>query len=162
MRWKTGSRKPCTLQRVATFVDSLGYRETTLKDDTETAIIAFRNRVAEVCKAEVTIEDAVKGDKQSNGLIENTVMLICGIHQNQHMSHWHQHTRTTQGRHANAAVVGITCRMHPVQGLKKVVTGRHHSSDCMARKRCTTLSHLVRKYWRRKSPRIPKISTNQM
>ena len=32
-----------------------------LKSDTEPAIIAFRNRVAENCKAEVTLEDAVKG-----------------------------------------------------------------------------------------------------
>ena len=51
----------------------------TLKSDTEPAIVAFRNRVAEACKAEVTMEDAVKGDKESNGLIENAVMLIRGI-----------------------------------------------------------------------------------
>ena len=50
-----------------------------MKSDTEPPIIAFRNRVAEVCKAEVTTEDAVKGDKESNGLIENAVMLIRGI-----------------------------------------------------------------------------------
>ena len=31
-----------------------------MKSDTETAIIAFRNRVAEVCKAEVTMEDQSK------------------------------------------------------------------------------------------------------
>ena len=45
-----------------------------LKSDTEPAIVAFRNRVAEICKAEVTTEDAVKGDKESNGFIENAVM----------------------------------------------------------------------------------------
>ena len=54
-------------------------REITLKSDTERAIIACRNRVAEACKAEVTTEDAVKADKESNGLIENAVMLIRGI-----------------------------------------------------------------------------------
>ena len=64
---------------MAKFIDLLGYREITLKSDTEPAIIAFKNRVAEACKAEVTTEDAVKGDKQSNGLIENAVMLIRGI-----------------------------------------------------------------------------------
>ena len=64
---------------MAKFIDLLGYREITLKSDTEPAIIAFRNRVAEACKAEVTTEDAVKGDKESNGLIENAVMLIRGI-----------------------------------------------------------------------------------
>ena len=64
---------------MAKFIDLLGYREITLKSDTEPAIVAFRNRVAEACKAEVTTEDAVKGDKESNGLIENAVMLIRGI-----------------------------------------------------------------------------------
>ena len=32
-----------------------------------------------MCKAEVITEDAVKGDKESNGLTENAVMLIRGI-----------------------------------------------------------------------------------
>ena len=53
------------------------------KSDTELAIIAFQNRVADMCKAEVATEDAVKRDKESNGLIENTVMPI----QNHQMSH---------------------------------------------------------------------------
>ena len=76
---KKGVEKPWTIERVAKFIDLLGYREITLKSDTEPAVIAFRNRVAEVCKAEVTTEDAGKGDKESNGLIENAVMLIRGI-----------------------------------------------------------------------------------
>ena len=46
------------------FIDLLEYREITLKSDTEPAIIAFRNRVAALCKAEVTTKDAVKGDKR--------------------------------------------------------------------------------------------------
>ena len=49
----------------AKFIDLLSYREITLKSDTQFAIIAFRNRVAEMCKAKVTTEDAVKGDKKS-------------------------------------------------------------------------------------------------
>ena len=57
----------------------LGYCEITLKSDTEPAIVAFRNRVAAMCKAEVTTEDAVKGDKASNGLIEKATMLLRGI-----------------------------------------------------------------------------------
>ena len=32
-----------------------------------------------MCKEEVTTEDAVKGDTQSNGLIDNTVILLRGI-----------------------------------------------------------------------------------
>ena len=36
-------------------------------------------RAAEMCKAEVTTEDTVKGDTESNGLIENAIMLLRGI-----------------------------------------------------------------------------------
>ena len=61
------------------FIDLIGYREITLKSDTEPAIVAFRNRVSAMCKAETTTEDAVKGDKESNGLIENAIMLLRGI-----------------------------------------------------------------------------------
>ena len=56
---KKGVEEPWTIQKVA-----LGYREITLKSDTEPAIIAFRNRVAEMCKAEVTTEDKLKIDKR--------------------------------------------------------------------------------------------------
>ena len=41
-------------------MNSLRYREITLKIDMEPTIIASRNRKAENCKAEVTLEDAVK------------------------------------------------------------------------------------------------------
>ena len=58
------------------FIDSLGYREITLKSDTEPVTVTFRNRVTALCKAEVTTEDLVKGDKESNGLIENAIMLL--------------------------------------------------------------------------------------
>ena len=68
-----------TIERVAKFVDLLGFHKVTLKSDTEPAIIASRSRVAETCNAEVTTEDAVGGDEESNGLIENTAMLIRGI-----------------------------------------------------------------------------------
>ena len=64
---------------MARFIDLLGYREITLKSDTDPAIIAIRNREAEICKAEVATEDAVKGVTPTSGLIENTVMLIRGI-----------------------------------------------------------------------------------
>ena len=49
------------------FIDLLGYREISLKSDTEPAIIAFRNSLAAMCKAEVTTEDVVKGDKSRMG-----------------------------------------------------------------------------------------------
>ena len=60
----------------------LGYREITLKSDTEPAIFAFRIRVEETCTAEVTAEDAVKGDRHSTVFIENTEMLLRGIRTN--------------------------------------------------------------------------------
>ena len=40
---------------------------------------ATKMAFAENCKAEVTLEDAVKGDKPSNGLVENAVMLLRGV-----------------------------------------------------------------------------------
>ena len=76
---KKGIEEPWAIERTAKFINALGYREITLKSDTEPSILAFRNRVAGRCSAEVTTEDAVKGDKQSNGMIENAVMLLRGI-----------------------------------------------------------------------------------
>ena len=61
------------------FIDLLGYREITLKSDTEPAIVAFRNRAAAMCKAEVTHRGCSEGDKESNGLIEDAKMLLRGI-----------------------------------------------------------------------------------
>ena len=112
---KKGVEEPWTVDRVAKFIDSLGYREITLKSDTEPAIIAFRNRVAKACKAEVTMEDAVKGDKESNGLIENAVMLIRGIIRTIKVPRRKQNARTTQRRLARHAMVGGARRLHPVQ-----------------------------------------------
>ena len=76
---KRGVAEPWTIERVVRFIDQLGCREITLKSGTEPASVAFRNRVAAMCKAEVTTEDAVKGDKESKGLIENAIMLLRGI-----------------------------------------------------------------------------------
>ena len=68
---KKGVGEPWTVDRTVRFIDLLGYRESTLKSDTEPAIIAFRIRVAKMCKAAVRTEDAVKGDKSSNGFMES-------------------------------------------------------------------------------------------
>ena len=56
--------EPWTIERVLKIIDLLGYREITFKSDTALTTIAFRNRVAAMCKADVTTEDAVKGDKR--------------------------------------------------------------------------------------------------
>ena len=76
---RKGFEDTWTTERVVRFIDLLRHREITLKSDTEPAIVALKNRVAAMCKAEVTSEDAVKGDKESNGLIENAIMLLRGI-----------------------------------------------------------------------------------
>ena len=49
---KKGHEEPWASERVAKFINSPGYEEITLMSDTEPAKIAFRNRVAENCKAE--------------------------------------------------------------------------------------------------------------
>ena len=48
---KKGFEEPWTIERVVRFIDLLGYREITLKCDTEPAIVAFRNRVAAMYKS---------------------------------------------------------------------------------------------------------------
>ena len=71
--------EPWTTERVVKFTGSLGYHEITLKNDAVPNISAFKNRIAEDCKAEVTSQDAVKRDKQTNGLIENAALQLRGI-----------------------------------------------------------------------------------
>ena len=71
--------EPWASERVARFINALEYKEITLKSDTEPATVAFRSSVAEKCNADVATEDAVKGDKSSNGLVENAVMFFRGI-----------------------------------------------------------------------------------
>ena len=76
---KKGVEEKWASERVARFINALEYKEITLKSDTEPATVAFRSSVAEKCNADVATEDAVKGDKSSNGLVENAVMLFRGI-----------------------------------------------------------------------------------
>ena len=95
-------------------IESLGYREIPLKSDAEHATVAFRNRVAALCNAEGTMEDAVKGDKgvewahceRSNAAAWNP--------QNYQVPKRKQDTRTTQRRLACHTMVGGARSMHPV------------------------------------------------
>ena len=66
-----GTAAEWVINRAVKFVDRLGYKEITLKSDTEPAIIAVRNEIRSKCQADATDEDAALGDHQSNGLIEN-------------------------------------------------------------------------------------------
>ena len=63
---KQGIEEPSASERVARFSDSLWYTEVMLKSDLELAIILFRNRAAENCNAEVTVEDAIKRGETFN------------------------------------------------------------------------------------------------
>ena len=47
-----GFEEPWRTERVAKFLVLLGYREITLKNNTDPVITAFRNRVPEMCTAE--------------------------------------------------------------------------------------------------------------
>ena len=150
---KKGVEEPWTIERVAKFIDLLGYREITLKSDTEPAIRAFRNRVAAMCKADVTTEDAVKEDKESNGLIENAVMLIRGIIRT---IKCHIESRTQEPLGDGSPVMPwlvehAGCILSRCQ---KVVTERRPLRDCTARSRRKSLSRLERRCWQDKSPRI--------
>ena len=149
---KKGVEEPWTIERVVRFIDLLGYREVTLKSDTEPAIVAFRNRVAAMCKAEVTTEDAVEGDKASNGIIENALMLLRGIFRTVKC---HIESRTQEPLNDDSlAMVGRACRMYPVQVPKKVATGRHHLRDFIVRNRHRNSSRSERRCWQEKAAQI--------
>ena len=64
---------------VARFCNKLGFKEITMKSDTEPAILALRDSVSRKCNAEVITEDTPVGDHQSNGGIENAVKNIRGM-----------------------------------------------------------------------------------
>ena len=108
---------------MATFINTLGQKEIAMNSDTESAIITFRNRVAENCNAELTSEDAVRGDKPSNELVESDVVARC--HQYRQVSCGELHTRRTPKRLPDFVVVGGTCGLHFVQ----VPAGSRWSDD---------------------------------
>ena len=129
------------LKQGVRFIDLLGYRDIPLKGDTEPAIIAFRCRVAEICKAEAATEDAVKGDKPSHGLIENTVMVLRGIIRTM-KCHFESCARRTRTILASPATVDGTYRQHTVQVSER--SRRENTiKDCTASHK--NLSRLVRK-----------------
>ena len=105
--------EPLASERVARFINSLRYKEVTLNSDTEPAVIAFRNRVAENCNAEVTSEDAVKGDKKRYGRKRSDAVARC--HQNHQVPCGRLHTRRTPRGLPDFAVVGGSRGEHFVQ-----------------------------------------------
>ena len=151
-----GVEEPWTIERVAKFIDLLGNREITLTSGTELATIAFRNRVAEMCKAEVSTEDAVKRDKRvENGLIEKAVMLMREIIRTISV--------TLKAARKNHSVTNLlSCRgwwnMQDAScpDAKRVVTGRRHLKKRTATNRHKSASRLATECWQSKSPQIQR------
>ena len=135
---KKGFEEPWTNERVARFMDLLSCRENTLKSDA---------RLADMFQAVVTTEDAVTGDRPSNGLIENAVMLIRGIF------------RTIKCQIEGSSdesfilpwlVEHAGCILSRCQSSRDGETP--FEKHCMARNRHNNLPHVVRKCWQSKSP----------
>ena len=127
-----------------------GDREITLKSDAEPAISASRNRAAETCKAEVTTEDALKGDKPSSGLIENTVLILRGITRTIkcHIDSSTQEELTEDSQVLPWSVEhegSILSRCHKGRG------GRRPFERLHARRRHKSSSHWLRRCWRGRS-----------
>ena len=133
---KKGIEEPWASEKVARFIDSLGHKEITLKSDTEPAE-AFRNRVAENCNAEVTLEDSVKGDKTfkriRRGVISSAMWRAA------RKKHSDETRRSCRGWWN---MRGASC-----PGRKVETVGRH-SKDCMARSIHKSLCHSERRCWR--------------
>ena len=104
--------------------------------------------------ADVTTEDAVKVDKESNGLIENAVMLLRGIVRTVKC---HIESRTQEPLSDESLVLpSLVEHMQDASCpcVTKVVTGRRHLKDCTARNRHRNSSRSERRCWQEKLPRI--------
>ena len=85
---KKGVEELWTIERVAKFIDLLGYHETTLKSDTEPAMVAFRNRVAEMCESRSRHRGRSEREvKNRTGSSRHAVIADTWNHQNPQMSH---------------------------------------------------------------------------
>ena len=149
---KKGVEEPWAVERVVKFIDLLGYREITLKSDTEPAIIAFRNRVAALCKAEVTTEDAVKRDKESKGLIENADNAVAWNHSEQSsvtlkVERKNHLVTSLQSYRGWWSTPGASC-----PGARKVVMERRHLRGCTGKSHHKSLFRLERRCWQDESP----------
>ena len=133
---KKGIGQPWASESVTRFINSLGYKEITLKSDTEPTIFAFRHRVAENCKAEVTFEDAVKGDKPSNGLVGNAVMLLRGVIRT---IKCHVESCTPAELREDSPILPLLVE-HAGGVLSRCLVGCR-SKDCMARSQHKSLCH---------------------
>ena len=126
------------------------YTESTLKSDTKPATIAFRNRVAKNCKAEVALLDAVKEDKLSNGLVENAVMLMRGVIRT---IKCHVESCTQEELWEDSPTLPWLVE-HAGCMLSRCQKGRDGRTpkDCIARSPHKSLCHSERRCWRDQFP----------
>ena len=140
--------EPWASERVARFINPLRYKETTLKSDTESAIIAFRNREAEKCNAKVKLEVAVKGNKPSNGMVENAVMLLRGVIRT---IKCHVESCTQEELREDSPILPWVVE-HAGKHFVQVPEGSRwpdtNLKDCMARSHQQSLCHSARRCWR--------------
>ena len=125
---KKGIEERWRSERVARFINSLEYKELTLKNGTEPTRIAPTNRVAENGNAEVTVEDAVKGDKPSNGLDENAATLLRGI-----IGTIKCHVESFTQEELREDFPILPWLVEHAESVRRVETVGRHSKDCMAR-----------------------------
>ena len=76
------------------------------------------------CKAEATLEDAVKGDKPSSGSVENAVKLLHGVIR----TRWRDSKKTLQSGRGWWNMRGASC-----PGARRVETFGRHLKDCIER-----------------------------
>ena len=93
--WKKGVEEPWTIERVAKFIGWLGYREITLKSDTERATIASRNRVPENVQSTGHNRGRGQGRQRVEWAHRERGNATARDHQNHQVSHRKQDARTT-------------------------------------------------------------------
>ena len=150
---KMGIEEPWTLERVPKFIDMLGYREITLNSDTELAIVVVRS-AAGMCKAEVTTEDAVKGDKKSR-MGSSRMQRCCHVESSEPSSVTSRAARKNHSVTNHLSYRGWwSMQDASCPDVRRVVTGRRHLKDCTARSRQKSSFRLMRKCWQSKSMQI--------
>ena len=133
-----GVEGPWTGERVVRFIDLLGYGGLTLNGDTEVAIMAFRNRVVEMRKADVTTENGVKGDKPSSSRTQWCCYVESSEQSDVTLKTAHKKD-SVQTRQSCICWKNTRAASYPV--VRKVATGEH-------KKASQEFVHLARRDWR--------------
>ena len=115
------------------------------------AIIAIRSRVAENCNADVTLEDALTGDKAFRRVGRKRSDVVARCHQNHQVPCGDLQTRRTPRRLTDLVVLVEHAGSILSRG-QQGRDGRRHLKDCMARSQHKNLFHSGRSCWRDRYP----------